>query len=192
MAVVRSHQKSVSVKSPAPSGNDDHQGQPIQVLGFGIGNDQYGIEIQEAMDVIRDLMMIQSSTPRSVTRQFIRRNRGNAIVLNLEECLTIQWGGGTDRKKTSFLMLDERILDSCVGILGPGVPEVRNQVFTRVRAGRGLKTGHKTPLRGVSTGTRTNARKKGRNKTSLIDLRELVENCITTLKFMDPHLMAVN
>ena len=156
------------------------------MLGFGIGDVQYGIDLAEAIDVIRDLRMMQACTPVPMTKRFLRCNRRNTLVFNLDECLTMQ-GGKEGHKPASFVMLDEKIQDSCVGILVPGIPTVISKRYTPSRAGRG-HVAKKIPVRNLKNAG-SGKKRDTRDSVTLIDLRNLVEDCIVRMKFMNtmPH-----
>jgi chemotaxis signal transduction protein len=159
----------------------------VQILGFDMGEERYGIDLKEAVDVIKDLMRIQACTTRSVTKKFIRLNRRNTIVFNLDQCLAIQneRAGSSDRKSPSFFMLNEKIADCCVGILVPGIPS-----FSAKEVSRGTSSSNSSSRvknqRGCSSrpALSGNPGKTGK-AVSMIDLREFVENCIVTLKYSD-------
>ena len=160
------------------------------MLGFGIGDVQYGIDLSEAIDVIRELRMMQACTPVSMTKHFLRCNRRNTLVFNLDECLTMQ-GGQEAHKPASFVMLDEKIQDSCVGILVPGIPTVINKRYTPSRAGR-EHVAKKIPVRSLVKKTGAGTKRDARDSVTLIDLRNLVENCIVRVKFMNSMQHAQN
>ena len=157
------------------------------MLGFGIGDVQYGIDLSEAIDVIKDLRMMQACTPVSMTRHFLRCNRRNTLVFNLDECLTMQ-GGQEGHKPASFVMLDEKIQDSCVGILVPGIPTAINKSYIPSRTGR-THSSKKIPVRSLARTTGSGKKRGARDSVTLIDLRNLVEDCIVRMKFMNamPH-----
>ena len=153
-----------------------------RMLGFDIGDIQYGIDLSETIDVIKDLRMIQSCTPVSMTKHFLRCNRRNTLVFNLDECLTMQ-GGQEGHKPASFVMLDEKIQDSCVGILIPGIPTALNKSYTPTRAGIRHTAQKKIPVRSLVRNTTPGKKRGARNTVTVIDLRNLVDNCIVRMKF---------
>lgn len=155
------------------------------MLGFGMGENYYGIDLREAHDVIRDLMMIQSCTPGSMTERFIRHNRRDTIVFDLGHCLKILGEGECERKTTSFFMLDEKIADCSVGILVPGTPSFLTGEFTKKPAGTNSLTRTVIPLRVIFRNSGPGSWRTPRGTCSLINLRECVENCIVHLKYQD-------
>jgi hypothetical protein len=185
MAVVISQQKSGSRKIPAKVYPETAavKAKSIRMLGFGIGNDRYGIDLEETMDVIRDLMMIQSSTPQSMTEQFVKRNRRNTIVFNLDRCLSDLGEGRAGRKPASFFMLEEKIQDCCVGILVPGIPVILTGKYPE----DGTDSKSRSTMFPLVTieNSRRGAVRKSRCTVSLIDLRQFVENCIVRIRYAD-------
>lgn len=164
--------KSLSVRQRAPSAKT------IRMLGFGMREEQFGIDLAEAADVIRDLAMIQSCTPGSITGQLIRRNRGNTLVFDLDRGLMSTGEGITGRNVTSFFMLDEKIADCSTGILVPGVPTVLTCKCPDVRDGRESPSGSAMPLRGIVRIPGSGSRSRSTHTLSLINLREFAEICI--------------
>jgi hypothetical protein len=187
MAVAKSQRKSVSKNHPGIiSRNLPHESEKIlQMLGFGMGEEYYGIDLGEATDVMRDLIMIQSCTTNSVTERFIRRNRRETIVFDLDHCLRIQGAGGRERNTTSFFMLDEKIGDCCAGILVPGVPSIYSGEYPKKIRGAHSRSRSVPPLRGIFRKSGPGSRRKSRDSFSLINLRECVENSIVHLKYLD-------
>ncbi|MFA4876476.1 MAG: hypothetical protein WC586_03610 [Methanoregula sp.] len=151
-----------------------------KMLRISVGPDRYGIDLNEATEVIRDLLMIQSCNPKSMTRRFVKCNRRNTIVFNLEECLSCQDEGKILHKPASFVMLDERLGDSCVGILVPGIPSAIAPADSA--PARGPKEHHDIPVHEVKS-----SQKKARDAIPVIDLRELVENCLIRLRYYHSH-----
>jgi hypothetical protein len=145
-----------------------------KLLKIDVGRDRYGIDLNEATDVIRDIMMIQSCNPRSMTKRLVKCNRRNTIVFNLEECLACQEEGKTAHKPASFVMLDEKLGDSCVGILVPGIPSAVTPA--PASPARHLEEYHDIPVHVVKRN-----QKKARDAIPVIDLRELVEKCLIRL-----------
>jgi hypothetical protein len=187
MAVAKSQRKSVSKNYPGIISRNIPPGTEkiIQMLGFGMGEEHYGIDLGEATDVMRDLVMIQSCTTSSITERFIRRNRRETIVFDLDHCLRIQGAGGRERSTTSFFMLDEKIGDCCAGILVPGVPSIYSGEDPKKLRKVPSCTRSVPPLRGIFRKSGPYTRRKSRGHLSLIDLRECVENCIVHLKYLD-------
>ena len=90
MSVAHCHQKITSPEMPVQGHGKVPEAKTIHMLGFGIGNERYGIDLKEAVEVIRDLVIMQSCTSTSMTERFVKCNRRNTIVFNLDQCLTIQ------------------------------------------------------------------------------------------------------
>jgi len=157
----------------------------LQMLGFGMGEKYYGIDLKEARDVIRELMMIQSCATGSMTKRFIRHNRRDTIVFDLGHCLKILGEGECERKTTSFFMLDEKIADSCAGILVPGIPSFLTGEYPKKPAGTNSCTRTVTSLRGIFRNSGPGSWRASRGTCSQINLRECVENCIVYLKYQD-------
>jgi chemotaxis signal transduction protein len=181
MVVLHHQQKAVPT---AVAGLPDRSpGSSIHMLGFELGKDRYGIDLKEAMDVIRDLMMIQACTTRSMTERFVKFNRRHTFVFNLDECLRIHNGAGKTTSP-SFLLLDEKIQDFCVGILVPGIPSIQKREFTAAGSRKNSRARTGTPLRGIVRGKTPGLRARSA-PVQIIDLRELVENCIVHIRYMD-------
>jgi len=185
MSVVRCQQKTTLHEMPRTDTHQEPELETIHMLGFGIGKERYGIDLAEAVEVIRDLMMMQACSSTSMTERFVRCNRRNTIVFNLDQCLTIQGEKRTERKPASFFLLDEKIQDCCVGILVPGIPSILEKGYTGTRTGKRRNPRKKTPLRGTVRTTPPGSRRRARTSISIIDLRELVDNCIVHLKYMN-------
>ena len=186
MSVAHCHQKITSPEMPVQGHGKVPEAKTIHMLGFGIGNERYGIDLKEAVEVIRDLVIMQSCTSTSMTERFVKCNRRNTIVFNLDQCLTIQGEHPAGRKPASLFLLEEKIQDSCVGILVPGIPSIVEDGFTGTRHGRGHTIQKKTPVRGIIRTPVPCRKGHARNSISLINLRELVENCIVQLRYMTP------
>jgi len=185
MAVVHCHQKTTLHELPAQGIEKAPEEKTIHMLGFGIGKERYGIDLVEAIDIIRELMMMQSCTSMSMTEQFVRCNRRNTIVFNLDQCLTIQGEKKTERKPASFFLLEEKIQDCCVGILVPGIPTIHEKGYNGTTLRRRQRIQKKTPIRGTIRTTAPGKRRRSRDCVSIIDLRELVDNCIVHVKCMN-------
>ena len=135
-----------------------------RMLEFSYCGGRYVIDLGEAMDIIADLMTLQSESPHSVTQRFVRRNRRDTIVFDLEQCLAMWQNEVPGSKKTSFVMLDGKVGGSCVGILVPGVPS-------------GLVPEGPDILRNAAQA----GGRKARNAVTLINLEELVVDCLFRL-----------
>jgi chemotaxis signal transduction protein len=162
-----------------------------RMLKFDTGENIYGIDLGETMEVIRDLMMIQLYNSKSITRHFIKFNRRNTIVFNLDQCLAFQGKGIIGHKHPSFVMLDEKIDDACVGILVPGVKAVLGGTKA-LHATKDQKDDWNIPLHAVTRTSRRGYGKKSRDAVSVINLRELVDNCIIHLKYLDSMQRIIN
>jgi len=161
----------------------------VSLLKFNLGNCLYAVEMSELKKVIMDLISIQNVSSQSITTQFIKRNRGETIIFNLESCLSIQQSTKKNKRNTSILIFNETIHDSQVGILVPGTPEILKSNGLWSESGADPYDGDALPVRGII-----------RNKKSvpcntddvitLIDIRNLVENCIVRLKFCETEGIA--
>jgi len=187
MAVLKPQQRSAQKKClVTPRGKTPPAATKIlQMLGFGMGEKYYGIDLREARDVIRDLMMIQSCATGSMTERFIRHNRRDTIVFDLGHCLKILGEGECKRKTTSFFMLDEKIADCGAGILVPGIPSFLTGEYPKKPAGTNSRTCSVTPLQGIFRNSGPGSWRTFRGTCSLLNLRECVENCIVHLKYQD-------
>lgn len=154
----------------------------VPVMGFDIDQKHYGIDLNEALDVIRDLLMVRSLDSRSMTGQFIRKNRRKTIVFDLAGCLALIGDGRTGRKNTSFLLLDNQIADSRVGILVPGIHSIRHEEYSKKRPGRAPEASSPTPQNRIIRSQPPQRGNGSRDTIPLINIRELVDSCICHLK----------
>ncbi|WP_321508219.1 hypothetical protein [uncultured Methanoregula sp.] len=185
MTVAQYQQKSELHKSPEPVHVSPTVAKKRKILRIGIDGDLFGIDLNEAIEVIRDLMMIQSCNSKSMTERFIRFNRRNTIVFNLDRCLSFQDGKKALHKPASFVMLDEKIEDSCVGILVPGIPSVIRKGTAGSHPAIQPRIHKEIPVRGGSRNPKCGYGKDAMNTIPVIDLRELVDSCIIHLRYMD-------
>jgi chemotaxis signal transduction protein len=153
----------------------------VRILAFNSGGSHYAVEMSELKQVIRDLLSIQTCTPPSIITGFMKRNRGETIVFNLDSCLNIQQGIMKKERKSSILILDEIISGSRVGVLVAGNLEILKMNCPKTR--NGLKTGNgdALPVRGIVRNKKPTG--AAADDIELIDIRALVENCIVRLGF---------
>jgi chemotaxis signal transduction protein len=130
---------------------DDLAQRSGRILEFSVDNQRYGIDLGEVAAAIRDLATGRSSAPWPAPGHFIHRNRRNVIILDLERCLALRQDRQDGRRMSSLLLLDEKVEESCVGILVPGMPSIVTPGAIS-RASRGGAAAVKTPRK-----TRRNA-----------------------------------
>ena len=184
MSVINSLQKPASHGNKLSARRQRPVTKSVSLLKFNLGNHLYAVEMSELKKVIMDLISIQNVTSRSITTQFIKRNRGKTIIFNLESCISIQQSTKKNKGNTSILIFNETIHDSQVGVLVPGIPEILKSNDSWSESGADPYDGDALPVRRII-----------RNKKflpfhaddiiTLIDIRNLVENCIVRLKFYE-------
>lgn len=178
-----SHNNELSVRRQRPAAKS------VRLLKFTSGSSHYAVEISELKKVISDLISIQASTSRTATTRFIKKNRGQTVVFNLESCLNIQQSTMKNEGKTSILIFNETISGFHVGVLVPGTLEILKSNCPRAESGAGSCDGNTLPIRDI-----IRIGKPGTSNTdesiTLIDIRNLVENCIVRLKYWEAEGIA--
>ncbi|MDP3395867.1 MAG: hypothetical protein Q8S57_04275 [Methanoregula sp.] len=137
-----------------------------------------------------DLISIQNVASRTLTTQFIKRNRGETIIFNLESCISIQQSTKKNKGNTSILIFNETIHDSQVGVLVPGIPEILKSNDLWSESDGNSYDGDALPVRGIIRNCKSVTR-NAVDDISLIDIRNLVENCIVRLKYWETEGIAV-
>jgi hypothetical protein len=82
-------------------------------------------------------------------------------------------------------MLDEKIDDACVGILVPGVRSVRGTETAAMHATKDKKDNRNIPIHAPKRNSRRGYMSKTRDFLPIINVRELVDDCIVHLRYMD-------
>jgi hypothetical protein len=182
MALLRNQQKSLQASSAVQVYRDVPQTPSVPVMEFDTERGHYGISLDDIKAVTKDLMTVLSGDRHSVAGRFLTLNRRNTIVFNLHECLSIVGEKMTERDNTSFLMLDERVGDCCIGVIVPGIPSVIGRECPKVRPAKKF-TGvqKKYPAWVERRLTRRSGKKQG-EYLSLINLRDLVDQSIVHMK----------
>jgi len=165
--------------------NDSQDSASKRMLKFDTGGNTYGLDLEETIGVIKDLVMIQSCNSKSITRHFIKYNRRNTIVFNLDQCISFQAKGMNGHKHPSFIMLDEKIDDACVGILVPGVRSVRGTETPAMHTTKDKKDNRNIPIHSPKRTSRRGYGSKARDFLPVINVRELVDDCIVHFRYMD-------
>ena len=124
MSAIKSLQKPESHRNKLSAQRQRPVTKSVNLLKFNSGNSLYAVEMSELKKVIMDLISIQNITSQSITTQFIKRNRGQTIIFNLESCFCIQQSTKKNKGNTSILIFNETISGSHVGVLVPGNPEI--------------------------------------------------------------------
>ena len=182
MSVIKSLQKPESHRNKLSARRQRPVTKSVSLLKFNVGNHLYAVEMSELKKVIMDLISIQNVTTRSITTQFIKRNRGQTIIFNLESCLSIQQCDKKNNGNTSILIFNETIDDSQVGVLVPGTPEILNSNGSWSESDAYSYDGDTLPVRGII--------RNAVDDITLIDIRSLVENCIVRLKYWETEGIA--
>jgi chemotaxis signal transduction protein len=189
MSVIKSLQKPESHRNNQSARRKKHVTKLVSLLKFNVGNSLYAVEMSELKKVIMDLISIQNVSSRSITTQFIKRNRGETIIFNLESCLSIQQSTKINKGNTSILIFNETIHDSQVGILVPGTPEIMKSNGLWSESVADPYDGDTLPVRGIIRNEKS-LPFDADDVITLIDIRNLVENCIVRLKFYEMEGLA--
>ena len=189
MSVIKSLQKPESHSNKLPARRQRSVTKSVSLLKFNGGNCLYAVEMRELKKVIMDLISIQNVTAGSITTHFIKRNRGQTIIFNLESCLSIQQCDKKNNGNTSILIFNETIHNSQVGILVPGTPEIVKSNGSWSKSGADPYDGNALPVRGIIRNGKSVTRNTVDDIT-LIDIRSLVENCIVRLKYWETEGIA--
>lgn len=184
MSVIKTQQKPESHSNKLPARRQRPVTKSESLLKFNSGNSIYAIEMSELKKVIRDLISIQNVTYRSITTQFIKRNRVQTIIFNLESCLNIQQCTLKNNGNSSILIFNETIHDSHVGILVPGTLEIVKPDGSWTESDAGSVDRDALPVRGIIRNKKSGSHNTV-NEITLIDIRNLVENCIVRLKYWE-------
>ena len=184
MSVIKTQQKPESHRNKLSARRQRPVTKSVSLLKFNSGNSLYAVEMSELKKVIIELISIQNVTSRSITTQFIKKNRGETIIFNLESCLSIQQCTKKNNGNTSILIFNEKIHDSQVGILVPGIPEILKSNGSWSESDADSYDGDTLPVRGIIRNVKSVTR-NAIDDISLIDIRSLVENCIVRLKYWE-------
>ena len=184
MSVIKSLQKPESHRNKLSARRQRLVTKSVSLLKFNSGNSLYAVEMSELKKVIMDLISIQNVTSRSITTHFIKRNRGQTIIFNLESCLNIQQCTMENKGNTSILIFNDTIHDSQVGVLVPGTPEILKSNGSWSRSDTDSCKGDTMPVRGIIRNVKSVTRNTVDDIT-FIDIRNLVENCIVRLKYWE-------
>lgn len=188
MVALKSLQKTESHNDQHLTGRKNPLKKSTRLLKFTSGSRHYAVDMSELKQVIRDLIAIQNSTSKSVTARFIKRNREQTIIFNLDSCFNIQQRIIKNDKKTSILILNETIAGSHVGVLVPGTPAILKWNNPLPETGAGFTRRNDHPVRGI--GKKKPGTVKKVHGITRIDIRELVENCIVRLNCLEAEGMA--
>ena len=189
MSVIKSLQKPESHSNKLSARKRRPVTKSVSLLKFNSGNSLYAVEMSELKKVIMDLISIQNVTSRSITTHFIKRNRGETIIFNLESCLSIQQCTKKNKENTSILIFNDTIHDSQVGILVPGTPEILKSNGSLSESDADSYDGDTLPVRGIIRNGKSVTR-NAVDDITLIDIRSLVENCIVRLKYWETEGIA--
>lgn len=190
MSVIKSLQKPASHGNKLSARRQRPLTKSVSLLKFNSGNRLYAVEMSELKKVIMDLISIQNVASRTLTTQFIKRNRGETIIFNLESCISIQQSTKKNKGNTSILIFNETIHDSQVGVLVPGIPEILKSNDLWSESDGNSYDGDALPVRGIIRNCKSVTR-NAVDDISLIDIRNLVENCIVRLKYWETEGIAV-
>ena len=189
MSVIKNLQKQESHSNKQSARRLRAVTKSVSLLKFNSGNSLYAVEMSELKKVIMDLISIQNVTSRSITTHFIKKNRGQTIIFNLESCLSIQQSDKKNKGNTSILIFNETIHDSQVGILVPGTPVILKSNGSWSESDADSYDGDTLPVRGIIRNKKSGARNTV-DVITLIDIRSLVENCIVRLKYWETEGIA--
>jgi len=188
MSAIKSLQKPESHRNKLSAQRQRPVTKSVNLLKFNSGNSLYAVEMSELKKVIMDLISIQNVTSQSITTQFIKRNRGQTIIFNLESCFCIQQSTKKNKGNTSILIFNETISGSHVGVLVPGNPEILKLDCPQSESGAILSDGDTLPVRGIIRNGQSGSRNT--DNITLIDIRNLVENCIVRLNYWETEGIA--
>jgi len=150
----------------------------LQLLVFSQNGKQFGIDLREVQDVIREARLNHpDATKPSIIPGIIRRNRRNAIVFNLNRCLKMQWGFDIDERRTGILMLEEKMEDSSLGILVNGITSIVTMKHPRPGADAGTAKNSSQPIHGIIRKSGLGEATRSAEPIIWIDTRALVNNC---------------
>ena len=189
MSVIKSLQKPESHSNKLSARRHRPVTKSVSLLKFNLGNSLYAVEMSELKKVIMDLISIQNIASRSITTQFIKRNRGQTIIFNLESCLSIQQCAKKNKGNTSILIFNETIHNSLIGILVPGTPEIVKSNGSWSESDADSYDGDVLPVRGIIRNIKSGTRNTV-DEITLIDIRNLVTNCIVRLKYWETEGIA--
>ena len=157
---------------PFDGGNEPSE-KTLQLLVFIIQGNHFAIDLTETKDVVREAHLKHpDKTKPSIIKGIIRRNRRNAIVVNLNRCLKMQWGFDIDEKYTGILMLDEKVGDSNLGILVNGISSIVTVRCSQFKSDPDHSCKTTGPIHGVLRKSVSSGR-----PIIWINIRNLMNNC---------------
>jgi purine-binding chemotaxis protein CheW len=159
-------------------GADEPLTDTIQMLEFIIDNEHFAIDLAEVKEVVSEMILTGPCTPGSIVKPFIKRNRKETIVFDLNRCLNIQSGGRIKGKKTEMLMLSDKIADSALGLLISGISSIKTMEYPWKRTEQDPRARYDTPIYGI-------IRKTGQEEIIWINIRSLVKNCVVSPNFTE-------